>query len=478
MNHAEFKKLDGVELSRLLQQKETTAHELMATSIDLARKTDEKLDFLCYEKFDESLEIAKNWQPRGPFNGIPFMLKDSGLASRRFPSSIGSRLFESTQYGIDSTLARRFDEAGFITYARSTVPEFCMAPTTEARVYGKTTKNPWDTSRSTGGSSGGAAAAVAAGVVPIAHGSDGGGSIRIPAACCGIYGFKPSRGLVPMGPTRGEGWGGLAVDGVLSRSVRDTAVSMDAIAGRENGAPYAAPHFARSFNDGIQAQHRRKLRIGVWREGFPGVNLAPEVLAGLDRTVQLCRDLGHDVVELATPAFDYDHFIQAHTSILAANIVVSVETKLAALQRSLQDGDLEHAILTGYEHGKTLPANTYVSAINTLHQIGRQMSVWMEGLDVLMTPALNQLPAKLGELSMQAEFLALRKQVSNYSCFLAIINASGQPAAALPTHWTATGLPVATQIIGHFGQDDLILNLSAQIEETGQWHPLHHDYHD
>lgn len=476
MNHAEFKKLDGITLSCLIGQKEVTPHELMAVSIDLAKKANEKLDFLCYEKFDESLEIAKNQQWRGLFKGIPFLLKDSGLASKRFPSSIGSKLFEGTSYSIDSTLVQRFDNAGFITYARSTVPEFCMAPTTEGKVYGKATKNPWNPTRSTGGSSGGAAAAVAAGVVPIAHGSDGGGSIRIPAACCGIYGFKPSRGLVPMGPTRGEGWGGLAVDGVLSRTVRDTAVSMDAISGYDSGAPYAAPRFKRTFSESIKADHRRRLRIGVWREGFQSVQLAPDVLTGLDKTIQLCRDLGHDIVELPTPAFDYAHFIQAHTNILASNIVVSVEAKLSTLQRTLENSDLELSILTGYEHGKALLANAYVNAINTVHQTGRLMSGWMTGVDVLMTPSLNQLPAQLGELSMGMEFLALRKKVSNYSCFLAIINASGQPAATLPTYWIQSGLPVGTQIIGHFGQDDLIMNLSAEIEETGQWHPRHHNY--
>lgn len=476
MNHAAFKTADGLALAGLIETKDVTPHELMSTSIGIAQEVDAQLNFLCHAAFDESLELSKTWQHQGPFKGIPFLLKDSGLASRRFPSSLGSNLFKATPYAIDATLTQRFDAAGFISYARSTVPEFCMAPTTEAAVYGKPTRNPWDLTRSPGGSSGGAAAAVAAGVVPVAHGSDGGGSIRIPAACCGVYGFKPSRGLVPLGPTRGEGWGGLAVDGVLSRTVRDTAASMDAIAGHEPGAPYAAPHFGKRFSDGIQPGLRRKLRIGVWRSGFQGAYIAPEVLAGLEKTVRLCQDLGHEIIDLSTPEFQYGDYIRAHTNILGANIVVSVDTKLALLQRSLQDNDLEHAILTGYEYGKTLPASSYISAINTLHQVGRLMEGWMSGIDVLMTPALNLPPAALGDLSMDMAFLDLRKKVSEYSCFLAIINASGQPAAALPTHWTDAGLPIATQIIGHFGQDDLILNLSAEIEETGSWHPQHHAY--
>lgn len=476
MKAAEFKKQDGLDLAKLLADGQTRSYELMQASIELAVESDKELHFLCHERFDESLEIAKAWEQRGAFKGVPFLLKDSGLASRRIPSSVGSVLFKDTNYPVDATLAERFEQAGFISYARSTVPELCMAPTTEAVVYGKITRNPWDLSRSPGGSSGGAAAAVAAGVVPVAHGSDGGGSIRIPAACCGVYGFKASRGVVPMGPLRGEGWGGLAVDGVLSRSVRDTAAAMDEIAGYAPGAPYAAPMFGQSFIDVVQPGNRRRLRIGVWREGFGGVEIEPDVLSALEKTIQICKDLGHEIVDLDTPEFDYQSYIKAHTNILASNIVFSVESKLDVIGRSLSMSDLERSIYTGYEYGKKLSARDYIEAINTVHLVGRLMSGWMQSVDILMTPALCKLPSKLGELSMDRDFLDLRKRVANYSCFMAIVNASGQPAAALPTGWTSDGLPVATQIIGHFGNDGLVLQLSAEIESTQHWHPFHHEY--
>ncbi|MVW72965.1 MULTISPECIES: amidase [unclassified Bordetella] len=476
MKTAEFKKLDGLDLSNLLAQRQTTPYELMQTSIELATKLDQEFDFLCHEQFDESLALAQNWEERGAFRGIPFLLKDSGLASRRFPSHVGSALFKDSKYAVDSFLAERFEKAGFIAYARTTVPELCMAPTTEATVYGKVTKNPWDVTRSPGGSSGGAAVAVATGVVPVAHGSDGGGSIRIPAACCGIYGFKASRGVVPMGPLRGEGWGGLAVDGVLSRTVRDTAAAMDAIGGYAPGSPYAAPVFERSFMDAVQPKAFRKLRIGVWRETFGGVTTDPEVSAALEKTVQICKDLGHEIVDLNIPEFDYQSYIKAHTNVLAGNIVNSVEAKLQASGQTLSTSDLERAIYTGYEYGKTLSARDYIEAVNTFHAVGRLMSGWMQSIDILMTPALCKLPAKLGELSMDRDFWDLRKRVGNYSCFMAIINASGQPAAALPTYWTGEGLPVATQIIGHFGQDDVVLQLSAEIESTKHWRPFHYEY--
>ena len=477
MNHTEYSKLDAVALAQLVQSGQVTPLELMQVSIDLAQQADEKLHFLCHPKFEESLELAKTYQGGGAFAGIPFLLKDSGLASKRFPSSLGSQLFKDTSFTFNSTLVDRFEKAGLISYARTLVPEFCMAPTSEATVYPHPSVNPWDVSRSSGGSSGGAAAAVAAGVVPVAHGSDGGGSIRIPAACCGIYGLKASRGVVPMGPTRGEGWGGLAVDGVLTRTVRDTALAMDAIGGMEPGNPYAAPQFATSFVDAIGTDKRRKLRLGVWRTTFDGTPLSEPVLAGLEKTVAICKSLGHEVVDLQTPQFDYAGFVKAHAHILMANIVNSVDTKLGMLGRKLQDNDLEHAIYSGYEYGKDLRGDEYIRAINTLHQISRLMSQWMQGFDLMITPALNDLPAKLGFISMREDFWALRKKASQYSSFFAIVNASGQPAASLPTHWTEEGVPVATQIIGHFGTDDLVLNLSAQIEETGYWYTQQHRYH-
>lgn len=477
MKFNEFSKLDAIALAQLLHAGQVSPLELMQVSIDLAKQVNEKLHFLCHPKFNESLELAKDYKDGGAFAGIPFLLKDSGLASKRFPSSLGSELFKDTEFTLNSTLVERFEKAGLISYARTVVPEFCMAPTSEATVYPFPSVNPWDLTRSSGGSSGGAAAAVAAGVVPVAHGSDGGGSIRIPASCCGIYGLKASRGLVPIGPLRGEGWGGLAVDGVLTRTVRDTALAMDAIAGIEPGNPYAAPQFTSSFIQSIGVDKRRKLKLGVWRTTFDGTPLAEHVLAGLEKTVVICKSLGHEVVDLQTPQFDYAGFVRAHANILMANIVNSVDTKLGILGRKLQGNDLEHAIYSGYEYGKDLRGDEYIRAINTLHQISRLMSQWMQGFDLMITPAMNDLPPKLGSISMKEDFWTLRKKASQYSSFFAIVNASGQPAASLPTHWTEEGVPVATQIIGHFGADDLVLNLSAQIEETGHWFTQKHHYH-
>lgn len=476
MNDHEYEKLDGLGLAALLRAGEVRSEDLMQCAVRLAQQRAPALNALSYERYEESLLLAANWEPRGKFAGIPFLLKDSGLASVRLPSSIGSVLFEDTRYARNAALADRFEAAGFIPFARSNVPELCMAPTSEATRNGGPTVNPWDRSRSAGGSSGGAAAAVAAGIVPVAHGSDGGGSIRIPASCCGLFGHKASRGLLPMGPLRGEGWGGLAVDGVLSRSVRDTAAALDVIAGADPGAPYAAPVFAGPLLSCVEPASWTPLRIGVWRRSFDGIEVAPECLAAVDATARMCESLGHVVSEAQPPDFDYDAFVDAHSDVLAANVVLSVDARLKVLGRELREGDLEPAIRDGYDFGRSVPAARYAAAINRFHAVGRMMDEALAGFDVLLTPTLVQLPAPLGQLAMTGSFQTFRRRMSRYSTFLALINASGQPAASLPTHWTPSGLPVGTQVIARFGRDDTVLRLAAQIEASGSWHPRDHRY--
>jgi amidase len=473
MHTSEYEQLDGVALAALLDAGEVSAHELMACAVALAQQRAPQRNALTYERYEESLELARHWQPRGVFGGIPFLLKDSGGASRRFPSSLGSRLFDGMTYASNTNLIERFEQAGLIPFARTTVPELCMATTTEATRNQGPTRNPWDPTRSAGGSSGGAAVAVATGIVPVAHASDGGGSIRIPASCCGVFGLKPSRGLMPTGPLKGEGWGSLSVEGVLSRSVRDTAAALDATAGQDAGAPYAAPAFANSFQEAIRRGPGRPLRIGVWRTPFAGLAIDAECLRALDKTAQLCKSLGHQLIELATPAFDYDGLVQAHSDVLATHIVLSTQARLQTLGRALRDDDLEPALRDGYEVGRALPATAYAAAIARFHQVGRWMHSQMAGVDLLLTPGILRPPAHLGELVMQGGFREFRHRISRYSCFIALLNASGQPAASLPTHWTDARLPIGTQLVGPHGDDDLVLQLAAQLEQTGAWQPQH-----
>lgn len=469
MRDTEYQALDGLALADLLARREVRPEDLMACAIKLAQERAPAMNALCYERYEASLDVARASQPRGVFGAIPFLLKDSGLAHTRFPSSLGSRLLNDTVYARNATLADRFEDAGLIPFARTTVPEFCMAPTTEAARNGGPTRNPWDPTRSSGGSSGGAAAAVAAGIVPLAHGSDGGGSIRIPAAACGVYGLKVSRGRVPMGPFRGEGWGGLATDGVLTRSVRDTAAALDAISAPEPGAPYAAPAAPASYLK-LLAEPPKKMRIVLWRGAFNGVPVAPECVAAVERAAELCRELGHEVVDGTPPDIDYDAFVLAHANVLAGNIVLSVDTRLGLTGQALRDDDLEPVLRQGYEYGKSLPAAQYIGSVNRFHAIGRVLDGYMDGFDAILSPSLTQLPLKLGELSTaHGSFLDFRRKVATYGTFSAAFNASGQPAASLPLVWTDAGLPVGVQVVGRYGREDVVLALSAQLEAAQPW---------
>lgn len=469
MDRGQYQALDGLGLAEALQRGETTPAQLMDCAIGVATSVNPALNALCYERYEESRAVAREWTLRGPFGGIPFLLKDSGLAHIRFPSSIGSRLLDDTTYARNATLADRFEQAGLIPFARTTVPEFCMAPTTEALRNGGPTRNPWDPARSSGGSSGGAAVAVAAGIVPLAHGSDGGGSIRIPAACCGVYGLKTSRGRVPIGPFKGEGWGSLATDGVLSRTVRDTAAALDAVAGMEVGAPYSAPPAPDSYL-ALLSRPLQPLRVAVWRSAFAGVEVAPECVAAVEHAAALLASAGHTVVESQPPDIGYDEFVTAHAQVLAANIVLSVDARLAQTGRALQADDLEPAYRDGYEEGRRLSAATYAACVNRFHAVGRVLAAYLQDYDIVLSPSLTQLPLQLGVLSTRGvSFMDFRRQVGRYGTFAAAFNASGQPAASLPLYWTEAGLPVGVQIAASFGREDLLLQLSAQLEQLAPW---------
>lgn len=469
MRPDEYERLDGLDLAALIHRSEVAPAELMACALDLAQRRNGPLNALCHLRGEAALDMARRAQPKGTFGALPFLLKDSGLASTFLPSSVGSRLFAGMTSSIDATLQTRFLADGFLPFGRTTVPELCMAPTTEAVQNGGPTRNPWDRDRSAGGSSGGAAVAVATGMVPIAHGSDGGGSIRIPAACCGVYGLKPSRGLVPYGPQRGEGWGGLAVDGVLTRTVRDTAAALDGIAGMELGQPYAAPPRPDSYLARLDLPFDRPLRIAQWTEAWEDIEVEADCRDAVSRTGTILTDLGHEVVPAAPPALKYSSFIGAVIDVMAASVALTVNGFLRQSPVPDLSERLEPAIFDAYQRGCRLGAEAYALAITRFHAIARTMAQYMTDYDAILTPTLTRLPAQLGTLSMAEDFETFRRKAGRYTAFLAIINASGQPAASLPMHWTGQGLPVGVQLIGRFGAEDTLLRLSAQLEAAAPW---------
>uniref|UniRef100_UPI003F494704 amidase n=1 Tax=Ensifer adhaerens TaxID=106592 RepID=UPI003F494704 len=468
----EYTTRDGLDLARLLYSREVSPRELMEFAIAAAEAVNPRFNAFCFPRHEEALEESARSTLRGTFGALPFVFKDSGLAAAGHRGSIGSRLFTGTLSSVDSTLAARFRDDGFISFGRTTVPEMCMAPTTEALQNGGPTRNPWDPTRSAGGSSGGAAVAVATGVVPIAHGSDGGGSIRIPAACCGIYGLKTSRGLVPHGPAKGEGWGGLAVHGVLTRTVRDSAAALDGIAGMEAGAPYASPVKPDSYLARIDEEFDRPLRVAKWTRGWDDIEIAPDCLEALGVAERALKSLGHQVVEAPLPPLDFSGFVDALIDVLCANAATSVNDLLAANPRVDMREALEPAILDAWELGNELTATKYVAAINTFHRVGRILDSYMQTYDFVLSPTLTRPPAELGEFSMACDFRSLRRRVANYTLSLALINASGQPAASLPVFRNPAGLPVGVQLVGRFGSDAEVLKLSAHLERETRWADL------
>ncbi len=413
--------------------------------------------------------------PQGPLTGVPFLLKDVGAEAVDFPAHSGSRLHAGERYERDSYIYARLAAAGLVSFARTTSPEGAIGPVTEAAVYGGPTRNPWDLTRSPGGSSGGAGAAVAAGIVPAAHGSDGGGSIRIPASCCGLVGFKASRARLPDGPYAGEGWGGMAIDGYLTRSLRDTALLMDATMGHSPGAPYCAPPMAGTHLEAMQ-RPPGCLRVAVCDTTLTGGAVAPECRDAVEAVAKLLDAMGHEVVA-ARPGpdegVDTEAMMAAWTRIVACGTALAVDKAVAARGQPLGEDEVEGVTRGAMEYARRLSGADYLEAIGQVHRYGRQMAAWFAGWDVLLTPTLAEPPAKIGRFTHDREdFEAYRMGpggVFEYSPFTAAFNATGQPAISLPLYWSGDGLPIGVQLAAPFGHDERLIALSAALELAQPW---------
>ena len=281
--------------------------------------------------------------------------------------------------------------------------------------------------------------------------------------------MEPSRGLVPYGPQRGEGWGGLAVDGVLTRTVRDTAAALDGVAGIELGQPHAAPEWPGSYLKRLNLPFGRPLRIAMWTEAWEGIEIAPECRNAVNQTGLLLSDLGHDVLHMTPPPLKYSAFVGAIIDVMAASVALTVNGFLRQNPVAELSEVLEPAILDAYHRGCRLGAEAYALAITRFRSIGKLLAEYMTQVDVVLTPTLTLLPAPLGFLSIESDFGSFRRKAGRYTAFLAILNASGQPAASLPLCWTDEGLPVGVQAIGRFGEEDTLLRLSAQLEAAAPW---------
>ena len=474
MRHDEYDAHDALGLAALVRSGEVTATELLDVALARIDQVDGVVGSMADLRVERARTLIDEGLPDGPFTGVPFVLKDLGCEAIGFASSAGSRLFVGSDPGYDCELYVRLRATGLVTLGRTTSPELGIGPTTEAKVYPRPTRNPWDPGHVAGGSSGGSGAAVAAGIVPIAHGSDGGGSIRIPASSCGVFGLKPTRARLPDGPVSGEGWAGMAIDGFLTRSVRDTAALLDATHGPDTGAPYVAPSFTGSYLGSLH-DPLPPLRIAVLDRSFTGDAIHPECVTAVRDAARHCAALGHEVVD-TSPDVDLVALMRAWSDVVACGTALSVATMERARGRAADRDELEAVTVAAIEHARTVSGADYLAGVEHVHGVGRRVAQWYEaaGVDVLLTPTLAEPPAEIGRFRADrddiTDFLEYRLQrVLPYSPFAPLANATGQPSMSVPTHWTADGLPVGTQFTARFGQEDRLLRLAAQLEQVVPW---------
>lgn len=462
---------DATGLAALVQSGDVSPDELLDIALARVAALNPELNAVVNMREEVARAAIRDGLPDGPFRGVPFLMKDLGAAARDFPTNNGSKLMRGTVWAHDSEIFLRMRATGLVPFARTTSPELGVGPVTESQAYGGPTRNPWNVGHTSGGSSGGSGAAVAAGIVPAAHGSDGGGSVRIPASSCGLVGFKPTRARLPSGPMAGEGWGGMAMDGFLTRSLRDTAALLDAVRGADVGAPYWAPPMEGSF---VAAMSRPPgtLRVRFSTRSLTGGALHPECVKAVENTARLLEGLGHDVEEFQLPAdLDVRAMMLAWTRIVACGTALTVRSYLG-------DAPLDPTQIEGVTRGALAYADTvsgaeYLAAVNAVHAFGRRMAHVFDDCDVLLTPTLAAPPAPVGQYKPDNEdFLDYRTGkggVFDYSPFTAIFNASGQPAVSLPLHWSGDGLPVGLHLAMGFGGDERLMSLCAQIDAAAPW---------
>ncbi len=467
MHFDDYRQHDAIALAGLLRQGAVTPRELLETALRRLAEVQPRLAPVSLEETDFAEASLHAGLPDGPFTGLPFLLKDlfSSLPGTRLTN--GSRLFGTLDCRFETTLVSRFRSAGLVVFGKTASPEFGINVTTESVRHGPV-RNPWDPTRSAGGSSGGAAVAVATGIVPVAHASDGGGSIRIPAAACGLVGLKPSRARNPVGPLVGEAWNGLATGHVICRTVRDTAAFLDATAGPEPGDPYACPAIEGSF---LAAAGRdpAALRVALVTRAPGGMAVDPVCVAAAEAAAAKLEALGHRVIPAA---FDLDG--SAVGELMATVVAVNLATDLAAWEQALgrraDETTVETCTRLLAERGRAIPATDYARAVAGLHQTARRVARLFHTADLLLTPTLASTAPPLGRLDQNMadldRFLALNAALIP---FTPLYNITGCPAISLPLEHGPDGMPIGVMLGAPLGREDLLLELAGQLERAHPW---------
>ncbi len=459
--------LDATAQAALVREKKVSPRELADAAIARAEELNPKINAIVTPMYDEARRVADAPLPDGPFRGVPFLVKDILASVAHVRMTFGSRMTKDFVADGDSALVARYRKAGLVFLGKTMTPEFGFVPTTEPVAFGAC-KNPWDLSRSTGGSSGGSAAAVAAGIVPFAHANDGGGSIRIPASCCGLFGLKPTRARITLGPVIGDVMGGLVVEHAVTRSVRDSAALLDATEGGAPGDPYYAPPKSRAYRDEVGA-HPGKLRIAWSTHTVNDSPVHDDCKTALAEAMKLCEELGHHVAE-KTPAYDGGMMVPAFTAVWAAGAAATIDAVAMMLGRSANEDDVEPLSWALAELGRSTPAGRYLMAVAYLQRVARQFAAFMERYDVLATPVLAEPPVPLGTFDAPAGApMEAFARIAQYCPFTALANFTGQPAMSVPLHWNAAGLPIGVHFVGRYGDEATLFRLAAQLEQARPW---------
>lgn len=461
MRFEDYRAYDAVGLAALVAKGEVSAAELLDTATARMAEVNPRVNAVTRDM----TAMAREQPPgEGPLAGVPFLLKDLGAAYGGVPTTYGSRLFADVTAVEDSAITRLYKAAGLSIFGKTNTPEFGIWPVTESDLLG-VARNPWDLSRTPGGSSGGASAAVAAGIVPAAHASDGGGSIRIPAACCGLFGLKPSRGRVSFAPG-GEGWGGASVQHAVTRSVRDSAVLLDAVCTPQSGDPYFLAPPERPFAEEAGRDPER-LRIAVMDGPLTdGAVMDPEVVAAVHDAARLCESLGHHVETAVLPG-DHGAMQAAARTILWASVAANVNAECQRRGTPLQEGELEPATHGIYRLGRDASAADYVRAIQTIHAYGRAAASLFERFDVLLLATLGQPAIPIGHLFEDPKQTV--KRLFDYMPNTQAFNNSGQPAMSVPLAWSTSGLPIGLQFVAGIGEEARLFRLAGQLERARPW---------
>jgi amidase len=463
---AEYVNYDGLGLAKLIGDKQISPLELLHAVQQRVEALNPTVNALCHLFFDKAEAQIEQCSPEAPFRGVPFVLKDLGQNLTGTITSAGSRIWANNVADFDSTLVKRYKRAGLIIFGKTNSPELGITTTTESILFGQT-RNPWNLGRTSGGSSGGAAAVVASRILPMAHGSDGGGSIRVPASCCGVFGFKPTRGRVPMGPIQFEGWNGCSHQHALTISVRDSAALLDVSTGAELGSPYFSPRPERPFIEELSV-HPGQLRIALVIEPPNGTPLDPECKRGAIDAAKLCEGLGHHVEETVLP-IENRMFIDAFITVVQVSVARILDDATSKLGRVIDERDVEPVTYAMMEAGNKVTSVAYSRAIAALHQVGLAMAKFHQSYDVILSPTLAKPPLPLGKLSLSQPTMSWWKEISEFTPYTATFNASGQPSMSVPLHWTADGLPIGVLFSSRFGEDSTLFRLAVQLERARPW---------